>query len=222
MLQKIKVYVRNIIDSFYCRNIPSKKRIGDVDSWSILTDKLHSSVVFSGGVGKDITFEIKLANQYGCRVYLYDPSPTGINTVQKLLLPEKIKFSPVGLAGNNGEVVFSKPKNILEGSYTISDEGDTTFSCRKLSELIAENCFNEIELVKIDIEGFEYQVLEELLDSNIMVRQIVVEYHHFFKSISSTKTSDSIKLLKSKGYILFHKSGHDYSFVRKNSLPIAD
>src|SRR5215471_21233266 len=58
------------------------------------------SIVYSGGVGKDVSFEHALVERFGCRVVLFDPSPIGLATMK---LPEncnpQLRFIPVGLAG---------------------------------------------------------------------------------------------------------------------------
>jgi hypothetical protein len=53
----------------------------------------NASVVYSGGVGKDISFELELAKQFTPFIYLYDPSPTGIETIKNMgSLPPKVTF----------------------------------------------------------------------------------------------------------------------------------
>lgn len=38
----------------------------------------------------------------------------------------------------------------------------------------------QIDLLKLDIEGSEYRVLDEILESQIPIHQIVVEFHDRF------------------------------------------
>src|SRR6185436_19496842 len=40
----------------------------------------RESTVYSGGVGKDISFEHTLVEKFGCSVVLFDPSPIGLET----------------------------------------------------------------------------------------------------------------------------------------------
>jgi hypothetical protein len=41
-------------------------------------------VVYSGGAGGDISFELELVKRSGCEVFLFDPSPSGASTVNAL------------------------------------------------------------------------------------------------------------------------------------------
>ena len=50
-------------------------------SWTFCPQGLgRDSVVYSGGVGNDVTFEHELVRAFGCSIYLLDPSPTGRGT----------------------------------------------------------------------------------------------------------------------------------------------
>lgn len=212
-MKNLKKNIRKFIDSFYSVDLECKREIGDVDSWFVLDDQLDNAIIYSGGAGKDITFEINLIQKYNCSVYLFDPSPTGINTVKEFKSSPNLHFSPIGLAGENKNIQFSLPENAQEGSFTIlKDQNIIEFPCQKLSDIAKKNNHYYIEILKIDIEGFEYEVLEEIISSEIKVRQICVEYHHFFKEIPKIKTNKSIKLLENNGYVIFHKRNLDFSF----------
>lgn len=218
--RKIKAFIRSLIDSFYCKNLLSKKQVGSrkADNWFVLTESLSEAVVYSGGVGKDITFEFALANEYGCHIFLFDPSPTGRQTATMLKLPETIRFFPVGLAGKDGILVFGEPVNPEEGSYRFDGDGRVEFECRSISSLMKENSHDQIELLKIDIEGFEYEVVDDIIQNKLKIRQIAVEFHDFYKEIKKSQTKRSIDLLKANGYALIHKRGHDYTFVKADSI----
>ena len=53
------------------------------------------------------------------------------------------------------------------------------------------NGHDSIDLLKIDIEGFEYEVLEDCLEDRIPIKQICVEFHDFFPEISKAKTKEN-------------------------------
>jgi hypothetical protein len=60
-----------------------------------------------------------------------------------------------------------------------------------------------IDLLKMDIEGAEYEVLEELLASPIKPNQLLIEFHHRFPTIGLEKTADMIRRLQMAGYKIF-------------------
>ena len=72
------------------------------------------------------------------------------------------------------------------------------------------------DLVKMDIEGAEYRVLPDLLESGFRPRQILVEFHHRWREVSARATRGAIALLNRHGYLVADVSanGMEYLFVR--------
>ena len=211
---------RKFYDSLYCKTLPNKIKFGNKCSWFVDTTILdQSSIVYSGGVGNDISFELDLINKIGCNVLLFDPTETGLKTMSEMKSQhEMLKFFPFGLDKEDSVVKFSKPENCIEGSFTILRDVQkdfVEFSCRSISSLTKEFKHHVIDLLKIDIEGFEYEVIDDILKNNIEVKQICVEFHHFFKEIPRSKTYKTIKQLKKNGYVIIHKHRLDYTFIKK-------
>lgn len=77
-----------------------------------------------------------------------------------------------------------------------------------------ENGHDQIELLKIDIEGFEYEVIDDVISNGLNIRQIAVEFHDFYKDIQRSSTRKSVRLLEQHGYRLIHKRGHDHTFMK--------
>jgi len=150
-------------------------------AYNICTEGLGpDSVIYSGGVGKDISFENDLVKRFNCKVVLFDPSPIGIATMKR---PENnnpsFRFFPVGLAGQPGTLRLAPP---------FTPEGDSWFSynsqvgtievaCIDLITLMQKNGHRHVDLLKIDVEGAEYGIIDQIVDRGIPVRQIVVEFH---------------------------------------------
>ncbi len=217
-----KLYLRHLlVKMLFVRRGFALQTLGNRDngcSWDICPDGLNKdSVVYSGGVGNDVSFERLLVEQFGCAVHLFDPSPTGVKTMQ---LPENLnpqfRFSPVGLSGENGTLRFAPPLFSDEGSwYSNSDRATIEVPCRDLTTLLKENSHLRIDLLKLDIEGAEYGVINHLLDQKLNVRQILVEYHHDL--LPGYQLRDAIKSgarLMRAGYKLLAEVGNNYTFFK--------
>jgi FkbM family methyltransferase len=187
------------------------------------TGLTSESVVYTGGVGNDITFEHALVKKYGCTVVLVDPSPTGIATMAK---PENqsphFRFFPVGLAARPGNISLSPPPNPEEGSWFAQSSGAQTIQvpCTDLRSLMAENQHSRIDLLKLDIEGSEYEVIDSLLKDRIPVRQLCVEFHHGM--LPGIRRSQSIRMilrLKTRGYRLLDQDGNNHTFFWSGKWP---
>lgn len=218
-LRNIKDRLKKIRDQFESKPIETKKSIGGSSYWTLDTQHLdQDSVVLSGGVGKDISFELDLIELIGCKIYLFDPSPTGIDTINSYkTLPKNLIFIPKGLGKNTGVAKFSFPENQNEGSFTIEridKKKHTAFPITSVSEFCKQEKIKKIDCLKLDIEGFEYEVLDDVLSNpSITITQILVEFHHFFDDIPKYLTKGAMKKLKKAGYKKIHRNEVDYSFV---------
>jgi len=72
-----------------------------------------------------------------------------------------------------------------------------------------------IELLKMDIEGAEYEVIQDLLESRVEIHQLLVEFHHRWPEVGLNKTETAIQQLNSVGYKIFSVSlsGEEYGFL---------
>lgn len=192
---------------------------GSVCPWTICPDGLNSkSVIYSGGVGSDISFEHELVRRFGCEVVLLDPSPTGVKT---MALPEnnipQFHYFQLGLAGHSGKLELGSP---LQGDWSASVNSATKVEvpCTDLPSLMRQNQHDHIDLLKLDIEGSEYDVIDDFLTRRIPVRQLSVEFHHAI--IPGIRRSQSIRAmfkLIGRGYKLICQEGENYTFILTSS-----
>jgi len=187
-------------------------------AWTFCPTGINAqSVVYSGGVGNDVTFEQALISRFGCTVVMFDPSPTGLETMAR---PENknqhIRFHAVALAGRNGTLRFAPPLNAAEGSWYAREDGTAQIEvpCTDLTSLMRANGHDKIDLLKLDIEGSEYEVIEHILEHRIPVRQICVEYHHgMLPGIRRSQTIRSMLKLVRRGYKLLYQVGNNHTFL---------
>jgi FkbM family methyltransferase len=103
---------------------------------------------------------------------------------------------PAGLAAATA-VKFSIGGG-TDSSTWLKAGGSETLPCTGLAREMEMNGHDSIDLLKIDIEGFEYEVLESCLEERIPIRQICVEFHDFFPEIPKAKTKQMIRALVSR------------------------
>jgi FkbM family methyltransferase len=220
IIKSIRLWGRKKYDSLYCKKWSDIECLGVSNSWHVLTTNLdENSVIYSAGVGHDISFEKALVSRFNVHINLFDPSPTGIQTMEMAEnRTDKIHFYPIGLAGQTGIVRFAAPAMEHEGSFRIPGNRDTSieFQCSDLFSLMKERGHSKIDLLKMDIEGFEYDVIDDLLQKSLDIKQICLEFHHFMSDISRRKTFKAIAGLKASGFILIYKTRYDYTFIRKS------
>ena len=179
----------------------------------------ENSIVYSVGVGEDISFDKALIDNFSCIIYAFDPSPKSIKFVEKQGLVEKFHFSPVGIYSNDGYIDFFLPKNpdFVSGSVHKEDALGEKISVpvKRISTILNELKHDKVDLLKMDIEGSEYDVVDDILELKIKPLQILVELHHRFKNIGCYKTIEFIQKMNNAGYKIaaISPSREEYTFV---------
>ncbi|MER8595864.1 FkbM family methyltransferase [Mesorhizobium sp. M1182] len=180
------------------------------------------SIVYSFGVGEDASFDIGLMHRFGMDVHAFDPTPKSIAWVRGQAFPVQFKLHEYGLADFDGDILFKPPENPSHVSHTIlerpqTDAQSVSLPVKRLSTIMRELGHKRIDLMKMDIEGAEYCVIEDLGRTDVRPKQLLVEFHHRFPAVGAQKSLDAIAKLKALGYGLFSVSptGEEYSFLHK-------
>ena len=74
---------------------------------------------------------------------------------------------------------------------------------KSFSDILADLGHQQIDVLKMDIEGSEYAIIEDILTSGIPITQILVETHERFFEDGKTKGERFFKLLHRHGYRIF-------------------
>jgi FkbM family methyltransferase len=162
----------------------------------------RESVVYSFGIGRDLSFERALIERFGLTVHAFDPTPPAVEWVSTQRLPAGLFVHPVGLADYDGSARFAPPGRPDRCSFsmlTASPSGEAVEApVRRLITLMAELGHPRLDLLKMDIEGAEYRVLADVLRSSIRPGQILVEFHHRWRQIGPRATREAIRLLNGR------------------------
>jgi FkbM family methyltransferase len=206
---------RVAVDQLFCTSSPDIKRVGDDNSGWVINVNPPPHVAYCAGVGHGMTLELELAKMMRRPVQVFDPSPTGMETVSKSDL-RNMQFFPIGLAAHAGMIRFSLPKELEEGSYSVVQDGIETvsFECYDVATVMALEGDCSIDLLKMDIEGFEYDIVNQVLDQQIPVRQLCVEFHPW---LAPGRTFRTIARLYKAGYRIIYKKRGDYTFLLRES-----
>ena len=182
------------------------------------------SVIYSVGVGSNIDFDLELINSFGATVHAFDPTPRSIEWVKNQQLPKHFIFHPFGLSAENGHMDFFPPAKASSTHFSPIDRyGDTNNVVRApvkdIDTIASELKHKEIDLLKMDIEGAEYEVIEALPKNRVAINQILIEFHHMYKGVPISKTVDAISTLSNLGFELFNISQRTYEFsFRKKGM----
>jgi FkbM family methyltransferase len=188
----------------------------------------ENSIVYSLGIGEDVDFDLALIRRFNLQVYAFDPTPSTVDWLAARKMPPGFHFQPWAVTAVDG-VLKLYPRVKRDGSksavmYTMVAENPSRDDAIAvpafcLTAILAEFQHRRIDVLKMDIEGAEYEVLDNLLQSAVKPRQLLVEFHHRFAGIGPEKTAETIARLRGSGYRIFaiSETGREISFMRAGS-----
>jgi FkbM family methyltransferase len=194
--------------------------------WAVCTRFLNAdSVIYSVGIGEDVSFDLALIQKLRCDVHAFDPTPKSLAWLAKQNLPSQLHIYPLGLADFDGKSYFAPPKNENHVSHTLIQASVETkaieVEMRTLTSLMQELGHQTLDLLKMDIEGAEYDVIRFICHEAIPIKQILVEFHHgIYPNLALKHTKQAIESLLEKGYKIFAISptGREYHFIAPHLL----
>lgn len=182
---------------------------------------LNNSIIYSFGVGRDVSFDLKMIETYQVNIHAFDPTQKAIEWVKQQQLPEKFHFHNFGLADYDGTATFYPPENPEHVSATMLDRPVTKQQAyegevKRLKTIVTKLEHPGIDVLKMDIEGMEYKVIDDIVKCEIPINQLLIEFHHRFEQVGLEKTIKAIDKLNEAGFSIFHVSetGQEFSFIK--------
>jgi FkbM family methyltransferase len=193
------------------------RKIGsDYGGWVVPTSLLSdSSICYCAGVGEDISFDMALIDTFGCEVFAFDPTPVASKHVERNAKHvSRYHFYDVGLWSEDQTLRFfgpTDPKDVSHSAVYLQDMSQSFEArCKRLSSLMNDLGHRSLDLLKLDIEGAEYPVLDTLLEDRIPVNILCVEFH---QPPSVFGIWRAVKKLQHAGYRLVSVDAWNYTFL---------
>jgi FkbM family methyltransferase len=167
------------------------------------------AVVYSVGIGEDISFDRALIEHFGVEVEAFDPTPKVRRWLASQTLPEQFHFHAMGIADSDGEAVFHLPtRNDWVSHSMISarqySRETASFPVMRVATVMERLGHSHVDVLKMDIEGGEYGVIEDLVRTRIPVGQLLVEFHHRLSAFGTGDTRRAIARLEEYGMKIGH------------------
>ena len=192
--------------------------------WLIPVDLIRNKAVcYCVGVGEDITFDLGIIERFGCEVYAFDPMPRAKAHVEAHARGvSDFKHFEIGLWDVDDTVKMYAHSNPASTSYSITNlhQTESYFEARvkRLSSIMSEMGHSRLDLLKIDIEGAEYKVVDSIISDGLDIDIICIEYDEIHSKNHpgyQDRIKDSIQKLLDYGYTLTAlKPKSDYTFVK--------
>lgn len=171
----------------------------------------EQSIVFDvGGFAGEWSAPIFL--KYAPTIYIFEPVPESVKALKKKFTHNpKVHIREYGLAGENTDAEISTGSHSAS-VYNKVHGGTERIKLRKFSDVVKKEGVSNIDLMKINIEGGEYDLLEHILLSGLAqtIDNIQVQFHDFVPNAESRMNTVREKLTET------HHLTYEYKFVWEN------
>ena len=173
-------------------------------------DLNEQSTVFDLG-GYEGQWASDIFSKYVCPVFIFEPYIKYAEKIsERFRHNTKIKVFAFGLGKINEHLTLYESD---DASSVYKKKGTAyTIELKKASSFILEQGITKIDLMKINIEGGEYDLLEELLDEN-MVKRIVnlqIQFHDFVE-----RSDERMKKIQER-LSATHQLSYQFEYVWEN------
>ncbi len=198
------------------------------------------------GAGEDVSFDLALQASFDLNCVIADPTPRAIAHWQELVRNksqnintsingsvdsfydvhgvniEKIIYEPYAVWVRDEDLKFWSPLDHKHVSFSAANiqKSDTyiVVPARTLRSICAVSP-EDVEVVKLDVEGAGSSIMDWMVDNNYLPRQILVEMEECLlptrKNFAALKRS--VQKLESVGYVLVHFDGQaNCTFLKIN------
>lgn len=197
-------------------------RLGsEYGGWVVPSSMLDGdSVCYCCGVGDDVSFDLALIQRWGCVVHAFDPTPRAAALARTVAADEpRYAFSELGVWSRDDTISLFAPKDRSDAMQVENWSATPTqgpalqidAKVRSISSLMRERGHTRLDLLKLDVEGAEYEVLGSALDEELDIRIVCVEFH---KTPSVDPMIEMVRRLDAAGYGAVALDGFDVTFVR--------
>ena len=142
-------------------------------------DLAQSSVVFDVG-GYQGQWASEIYARYRCRVHVFEPVPEFADRIRaRFVRNPDIEVYAFGLSGTTGRATVSLA---LDRSSTLRSAGEMReIDVVGIGEFLARHPVPRIDLMKINIEGGEYDLLDAMLSAGLAdrVHAFQIQFHDF-------------------------------------------
>lgn len=181
-----------------------------------------SSCLLSFGISYDLKFEYDFAALSGFthRVYMYDKStiPASLKNIWERIL-SSLKFQSPRPLLNYAGFIFMLRRLIRHGASLkrTNISNIEQLDCTTLSSILFQLPEKTGIFLKIDIEGDEYLILEDIISSLASFNALVIEFHNVGAYWSKIKFF--VRVLKENGLLLDHLHVNNYGGLSTNRRP---
>lgn len=166
-MEKIKVNYKSRNFDFYIhdtkKDLYVSKHIKETNTWetnisNIMLNNMKSDGIFLD-IGANIGWHTKVLQEHGYRTISFEPEPSNFELLLKNCEKNDCLLYELAL-GDESRISYIKKNPTNYGDSYISDDGDNKVEIVKLDDIIDKSIIKNINVIKIDVQGYEAAVLK--------------------------------------------------------------
>ena len=179
-------------------------------------------------IGSNVGLFTKYLKLNNCnKIFCFEPNKTAFNSLQKNLNVEsEVELFNLAVSYNNESLrLYIDNNNSLISSAHDIKNNYYDVETITLKDIFERNKIQKVDFVKIDIEGMEFDLIENLEDSIFQkIDKFLIEYHDFYFTDGSQKLEKLKNKLNLMGYDIVNNHKYIYACkdVKVNSLTLTE
>jgi FkbM family methyltransferase len=169
-----------------------------------------SVIVDAGGYLGQWAYDINV--RYDSIVFVLEPLKE-----LHLRIQDRFAYNPrviplnYAISNKSGEVQISDNTD-SSSLYDSTAEATQTIMCKDIKEFIEENNITIVDLMKINIEGAEYDLLERIIELGLLpkIKNLQIQFHRFIPNCEERRNSILDELSKT------HECTWNYEWIWEN------
>lgn len=183
------------------------------------------SVVIDGGCSYQADFSVFMIRRYGVRAFGVDPTRKHSAALRELegQHPGRFVHVPCAIAAADGMLTFTESRvnesgSLLQDHVNVIQDDTTSYEVKAVTLQSLLRCIgvDAVDLLKLDLEGAEYELLGNVTSEQLRpFQQVFVEFHHH--AVSRFQEADSrriVRRISGFGFNAISVDDHNYLFYR--------
>lgn len=184
-------------------------------------------VAIDVGCAEDADFSQVMIKSYGLKSFAVDPTRKHAPALRVLEAASQgmMVYCPYAVGSSDGTTTFyehpvNQSGSLLAEHINIRSGDATAYEVESLTigSLLDRIRLDKVDILKLDIEGAEYELLEKsnLKEDLRRVDQLFIEFHHH--AVERYSRKDTLKMaakIESAGFLSFSYDDHNFLFYRK-------